>query len=85
MNKYRSKVVEIEAIRFSRENEEELRNLSENLAVTNCENGCGFVGTVYTLEGDMQANEGDWIIRGLEGEFYPCKDSVFQIKYERAI
>lgn len=40
--------------------------------------------TVQTLEGLMSANPTDWIIKGTEGEFYPCKDSVFQRKYRRA-
>jgi hypothetical protein len=38
--------------------------------------------TIQTLEGRMSANPTDWIIKGTEGEFYPCKDSVFQRKYE---
>jgi hypothetical protein len=36
---------------------------------------------VYTLEGVMVCSPTDWIIQGTEGEFYPCKDSVFQRKY----
>lgn len=36
---------------------------------------------IRTLEGRMKANPGDWIIRGTEGEFYPCKPSVFERKY----
>ncbi len=36
---------------------------------------------IPTLEGVMRANQGDLVIRGTEGEFYPCKDSVFQRKY----
>lgn len=39
---------------------------------------------IATPEGEMRANFGDWIIRGTEGEFYPCKDSVFKRKYEPA-
>jgi hypothetical protein len=39
---------------------------------------------ITTLEGRMKANPGDWIIKGTEGEFYPCKDSVFQRKYQKA-
>lgn len=39
---------------------------------------------VLTLEGEMVAEPGRWIIRGTEGEFYPCIDSVFQRKYEAA-
>lgn len=37
---------------------------------------------IATMEGTMRANVGDWIIRGTEGEIYPCKDSVFRRKYE---
>lgn len=36
---------------------------------------------IETLEGVMRADLGDWIIRGLKGEYYPCKDEVFQLKY----
>jgi len=39
---------------------------------------------ILTLEGEMVAEPGAWIIRGTEGEFYPCKDSVFITKYRRA-
>jgi hypothetical protein len=38
--------------------------------------------TIQTLEGTMRANVGDWIIRGVQGEFYPCKDSIFRETYE---
>lgn len=38
--------------------------------------------TVHTLEGDMVGEPGDWLITGIEGEQYPCKDSVFQATYE---
>ena len=37
---------------------------------------------IKTLEGDMVASTGDYIIRGLRGEYYPCKPDVFQKKYE---
>jgi len=39
---------------------------------------------VRTSEGMMIAEPGDWIIRGVEGEFYPCKQSVFEKTYEPA-
>lgn len=38
--------------------------------------------SIDTLEGTMRASVGDWIFRGLEGEFYPCKDSVKVAKYD---
>lgn len=39
-------------------------------------------GIIPTLEGDMKANIGDWIIRGVAGEFYPCKPDIFTATYE---
>lgn len=38
--------------------------------------------TIPTLEGDMTAQKGDWIIRGVKGEFYPCKPDIFEATYE---
>lgn len=37
---------------------------------------------IGTLEGDMRANLGDWIIRGVKDELYPCKDDIFRASYE---
>jgi len=37
---------------------------------------------IQTLEGTMQASPGDWIIRGVAGEFYPCKPDIFEATYE---
>ena len=37
---------------------------------------------IATLEGVMKANCGDWIIRGVAGEFYPCRGDVFEATYE---
>ena len=37
---------------------------------------------IETLEGVMKANKGDWIIRGVKGELYPCKPDVFEMTYE---
>lgn len=37
---------------------------------------------IETLEGNMQAESGDWIIKGLKGEYYPCKDDIFRQSYE---
>lgn len=37
---------------------------------------------IKTLEGVMTATNGDWIIKGTKGEFYPCKDEIFQEIYE---
>jgi hypothetical protein len=37
---------------------------------------------IETLEGVMWAQPGDWIIRGVQGEFYPCKPDIFEQTYE---
>jgi hypothetical protein len=37
---------------------------------------------IRTLEGEMRADEGDWIIKGVKGEFYPCKPDIFDATYE---
>lgn len=39
---------------------------------------------IPTLEGDLDARLGDWIIRGVQGEFYPCKPDIFEQTYEAA-
>ena len=39
---------------------------------------------ISTLEGCMQADFGDWIIRGVKGELYPCKPDIFEATYEVA-
>lgn len=38
--------------------------------------------TIPTLEGNMVANVGDWIIQGVQGELYPCKPDIFEATYE---
>lgn len=38
---------------------------------------------IFTLEGKMSANINDWIIKGVKGEFYPCKPDIFDATYEK--
>jgi hypothetical protein len=38
--------------------------------------------SIDTLEGEMSASIGDWIIQGIQGEFYPCKPDIFALTYE---
>lgn len=40
--------------------------------------------TIRTLEDDMKVSLGDWVIRGVQGEFYPCKPAIFEATYESA-
>lgn len=51
---------------------------------------CEYHGNCYywfvkTLEGDMIFSEGDYIIRGVKGEFYPCKPDIFELTYEEVV
>lgn len=81
MPKFRKKPVVIEAIEWNGDNGEEI---------------CKFMGVMFpftsdgnlmigTLEGVMTAAKGDWIIKGVAGEFYPCKPDIFEQTYERII
>jgi len=40
---------------------------------------------IPTLEGQMMCNVGDWIIKGVKGEFYPCKPDIFEATYDAVI
>jgi hypothetical protein len=40
---------------------------------------------IPTLEGIMRASPGDWIIKGIKGEVYPCKPEIFEATYEKVI
>ena len=81
--KYRKRPVEVEARRFTGEMDGEIEL---------------WLGTYFeswlpsqrqllirTLEGEMTASEGDWIICGVKGEFYPVKPAVFEATYEKVV
>ncbi len=40
---------------------------------------------IKTLEGQMQLLQGDWLIKGIEGELYPCKNTIFKMTYEEVV
>lgn len=82
--KFRKKPVVIEAIQFSAENFEECCDFigEENLNDGTLE-AEEYIG-ITTLEGDHDARHGDWIIKGVAGEFYPCKPDIFEKTYEPA-
>lgn len=76
--KYRKKPVEIEAVRWTGENLEEIEKFAKGALVHR-----GSVDIVIsTLEGLMRASKGDYIIKGIAGEFYPCKPDIFKATYE---
>ena len=79
MAKYRKKSVEIDAIRFND------RDLLQLVGFANDGSVVLKNGTVYirTLEGDMRISNGDYVIKGVNGEFYHCKPDIFEKTYER--
>ena len=81
--KYRKKPVEIEAIQYIGTNEKkiELYHFMGKLTYYVDENEDLII---KTLEGNMKANIGDYIIKGVHGEFYPCKQDIFIETYEPA-
>ncbi len=88
MSKFRKKPVVIEAVQLLWENWQEMCEFAGVGKLTDGKPEGQLSGEVLgmvipTLEGVMQADEGDWIIRGVEGEFYPCKPDIFEKTYER--
>ncbi len=77
--KYRKKPVVIEAVQFTGDNQEEIESFmgKKNEAITASQ-----VIHITTLEGVMTASKGDFIIKGVKGEFYPCKPDIFEATYE---
>ena len=93
IKKYIKKPVQIEAIQLKEDNiievfdfldganykqtksSEELEDFSQMILKQ------GYI-EIETLEGIMKANFGDYIIKGIKGEFYPCKPDIFQATYE---
>lgn len=88
MGQYRKKPVVVEALRWegSMDSQREIVNWSSGVVV-------GMFGgafdepqryflEIYTLEGTMRAEIGDWVIRGVQGEYYPCRDDIFRMTYE---
>jgi hypothetical protein len=84
MAKYRKKPVEIEAVRWDGTNVDELCGFALGAASLRRNLGDQRRLVIETLEGIMTAMPGDWIIRGIKGEFYPCKPDIFAASYEPA-
>ena len=78
--KYRKKPVEVYAERFYN-NKEALVRLCE-LGLTRCTVTKDPALFIETLEGVMRADEGDYIVKGINGEFYPVKPEIFERIYE---
>ena len=80
---YRKKPVVVEAIQFV--DSDSGTNFNEIVDFIESQSGCLSAGDsfkIHTLEGDMKVSVGDWIIKGVNGEFYPCKPDIFEKTYE---
>ena len=83
MAKYRKKPVVIEAMQFTKDNFDECCAF---IGESNLNDGTSkdelYIG-IITLEGDHECRLGDFIIKGVKGEFYPCKPDIFEMTYEK--
>lgn len=76
--KFRKKPVEIEAMLYDGENDRQINQWSTRVLHKHPDGPL----EIHTLEGTMTADIGDWIIKGVQGEFYPCKPEIFEATYE---
>lgn len=77
IQKFRKKPVVIEAVQYTR-NGLEAEQVAEWCKGRQTNEGL----IIYTMEGEMLCNYGDWVIKGVKGEFYPCKPDIFKMTYE---
>lgn len=81
---------EVEAVQWTGENLEEIKAFVGESLIYDTLDTAWKVGKgkprvfmkIKTLEGDMPASEGDYIIKGMSGEFYPCRPDIFKATYE---
>ncbi len=80
MQKYIKKPVVIEAIEYKKEeNISSCMNFCPDMHYNQTDNEYDII----TLEGKMRVSQGDFIIKGLRGEFYPCKPDIFHDSYDK--
>lgn len=77
--KFRKKPVVIEALQWNGENSIEVSAFCPT--IIDLYDTKQFL-LIPTKEGDMKASVNDWIIKGVQGEFYPCKPDIFEATYE---
>ena len=89
--KYRKKPVVINAIQYTNLNADEIRDFVGIDLKQELESETAYIAgkapprfslTIPTLEGDMKAMPMDFIIKGIKGEFYPCKPDIFEATYD---
>lgn len=91
MNRYVKKPIAIEAVKWKGFNNDEIKDFAgdsvkiEVIREGDADNGIppSVDCSIETLEGVMKANVGDYIIKGVNGEFYPCKQDIFEKTYDK--
>jgi len=79
IQRFRKRPVVIEAIQYTGNNGPDVRRFIGQEPYMGCEpRGI----RIETLEGAMFVDDGDWVIKGVKGEFYPCKAEIFEATYE---
>jgi hypothetical protein len=79
MAKFRTRPLIKEAVRWTGNN---LRTIRKFCPSANYDGSDHKILRIATMEGFIFASSGDWIIRGIRGEFYPCKPDIFAASYE---
>lgn len=84
VKKYRKRPIEIEAIQWNGNNIEEVNNFvdKDQLVAFKYDVSNYYSLIIKTLEGSHKADIGDYIIKGVKGEFYPCKPDIFEMTYD---
>jgi len=77
---YRKRPVSIQAAQWTGDNLQEIQQFMNWAKNYTYDKSYGLI--IYTLEGNMHAALGDFIIKGVQGEFYPCKPDIFALTYE---
>lgn len=84
MGFYRKKPVVIEAYCYNQKRENFRPDWLTDAVTANVVITYPDHAIIKTLEGDMTASLGDWIVKGVKGELYPCKPDIFEATYEAA-
>ena len=82
--KYRKKPVVIEAMQWTGDNIQDIMDFmrpEKPRYMAEFSNADEILG-IQTLEGEVVAQIGDWVIRGVQGEYYPCKPDIFEATYD---
>lgn len=88
MPKFRKKPVVVEAVQYLFDGKEVLPDMAQDAIADFMEQNImveGYDIIILTPEGDHRASPGDWIIKGINGEFYPCKPDIFSATYEPSL